>query len=59
MAEYTNPALTTVRQPMAEMAAAGVKAAIDEAAGVVIPVVRLLAPSLVARESSGPPPDAE
>jgi len=31
MAEYTNPGLTTVRQPMAEMAAVGVKAAIDRA----------------------------
>ena len=56
MAEYTNPALTTVRQPMAEMAAVGVEAAIDKDAEGA-PVVQLLVPSLVVRESSGPPPD--
>jgi len=54
MAEYTNPALTTVRQPRAEMAAVGVGAAIDND-GTTTPVVRLLVPSLVVRESSGPP----
>jgi LacI family transcriptional regulator len=57
MAEYANPALTTVRMPMAEMAAVGVGAAIDKAAGEEAPVVQLLAPSLVVRESSGPPRD--
>ena len=55
MAEFANPALTTVRQPMAEMAAVGVGAAIDND-GTTAPVVRLLVPSLVVRESSGPPP---
>ena len=57
MAEYTNPGLTTVRQPMAEMAAVGVKAAIDRAEPGGAPVVQLLAPSIVVRESSGPPLD--
>jgi DNA-binding LacI/PurR family transcriptional regulator len=56
MAEYTNPALTTVRQPMAEMAAVGVGAAIDNAGAQDAPVVKLLLPSLIVRESSGPPP---
>jgi len=57
MAEYTNPALTTVRQPMAEMAAVGVGAAIDKDGAEGAPAVQLLVPSLVVRESSGPPPD--
>ena len=56
MAEYTNPALTTVRQPMAEMAAVAVGAAIDEAGGEDAPMVHMLVPSLVVRASSGPPP---
>ena len=47
MAEYTNPALTTVRQPMAEMAAVGVGAAIDREGAEGAPVVQLLVPSLV------------
>jgi DNA-binding LacI/PurR family transcriptional regulator len=58
MAEYTNPALTTVRQPMAEMAAVGVGAAIDKDRAEGAAVVQLLVPSLVVRESSGPPPDS-
>ncbi len=57
MAEYTNPGLTTVRQPMAEMAAVGVKAAIDTAEPGEAPFVQLLAPSVVVRKSSGPVPD--
>jgi DNA-binding LacI/PurR family transcriptional regulator len=56
MAEYTNPGLTTVRQPMAEMAAVGVGAAIDRGGTEGSAVVQLLTPSLVVRESSGPPP---
>jgi DNA-binding LacI/PurR family transcriptional regulator len=55
MAEYTNPALTTVRQPMAEMAAVGVRAAIDMAESGGVPIVQLLEPSVIVRESSGPP----
>jgi DNA-binding LacI/PurR family transcriptional regulator len=58
MAEYTNPALTTVRQPMAEMAAVGVGAAIDKDRAEGAAVVQLLVPSLVVRESSGRPPDS-
>jgi DNA-binding LacI/PurR family transcriptional regulator len=57
MAEYTNPALTSVRQPMAEMAAVGVRAAIDMAGPGGAPVVQLLEPSVIVRESSGPPFD--
>lgn len=56
MAEYTNPALTTVRQPIAELAAVAVGAAIDEAGGEDAPMVHMLVPSLVVRASSGPPP---
>jgi len=56
MAEYTNPALTTVRQPIAEMAAVAVGAAIDAAGGEDAPMVHMLVPSLVVRASSGPPP---
>jgi DNA-binding LacI/PurR family transcriptional regulator len=57
MAEYSNPALTTVRQPMVEIAAVGVRAAIDTAESAGAPAVQLLEPSLVVRESSGPPPE--
>jgi DNA-binding LacI/PurR family transcriptional regulator len=56
MAEYTNPALTTVRMPMAEMAAVGVGAAIDTESAAATPAVQVLAPTLVLRDSSGPPP---
>lgn len=55
MAEYTTPALTTVCMPIAEMAAAGVKAAIDEdqEGG---PTLQILKPTMVIRELSGPVP---
>jgi DNA-binding LacI/PurR family transcriptional regulator len=54
MAEYTTPALTTVRMPMAEMAAAGVKAAVDEGEDREATTVQILKPTVVVRESSGP-----
>jgi DNA-binding LacI/PurR family transcriptional regulator len=57
LAEHTNPPLTTVRQPMSEMAAAAVRAAIDEASDPMHHaehVVECLEPTLVVRESSGP-----
>jgi len=55
LAAYMTPALTTVCMPIAEMAAAGVKAAVDadqdgEAA------LQILRPTMVIRESSGPAP---
>jgi DNA-binding LacI/PurR family transcriptional regulator len=57
MAEYTTPALTTVRMPMAEMAAAGVKAAVDEGEDRQATTLQILNPTVVVRESSGPAPD--
>ena len=57
MAEYTTPALTTVRMPMAEMAAAGVKAAVDEGEDREATTLQILKPTVVVRESSGPAPD--
>jgi DNA-binding LacI/PurR family transcriptional regulator len=60
LAEHTTPPLTTVRQPMSEMAAVAVKAAIDEASdqtpGGRPPIMECLEPTLVVRESSGPAP---
>jgi DNA-binding LacI/PurR family transcriptional regulator len=57
MAEYTTPSLTTVCMPIAQMAAAGVKAAIDETEDGHASILEILQPVLVVRESSGPPPD--
>jgi DNA-binding LacI/PurR family transcriptional regulator len=57
MAEYTTPALTTVRMPIAEMAAAGVRAAIDEGRDHGVATVAILKPAIVIRESSGPAPN--
>jgi DNA-binding LacI/PurR family transcriptional regulator len=60
LAEHTNPPLTTVRQPISEMAAAAVRAAIDgvvgQAADSATPIAECLEPTLVIRESSGPAP---
>ncbi len=60
MAEHTTPPLTTIRQPISEMAAAAVGAAIDEAsddiAGRASAIFECLEPTLVIRESSGPAP---
>ena len=57
MAEYTTPALTTIRMPMAEMAAAGVKAAVGEDGDREPMTLQLFKPTIVVRESSGPAPD--
>jgi DNA-binding LacI/PurR family transcriptional regulator len=54
MAEYTTPALTTVHMPIAQMAAAGVKAAVEEQSGPEAVTLRILKPDLVIRDSSGP-----
>jgi DNA-binding LacI/PurR family transcriptional regulator len=56
MAEYMTPSLTTVRMPTAEMAAAAVKAAIDEDEDGEAPMVQIIAPTIVVRDSSGPAP---
>jgi DNA-binding LacI/PurR family transcriptional regulator len=55
-AEYSNPPLTTVRQPIAEMAAVAVRAAIDEADHDIEPIVETLSPLLIIRDSTGPAP---
>jgi DNA-binding LacI/PurR family transcriptional regulator len=59
MAEYTTPALTTVCMPIAAMAAAGVKAAIDEGQDREAATVQILMPTLIVRESSGRAPDRD
>jgi DNA-binding LacI/PurR family transcriptional regulator len=60
LAEHTNPPLTTVRQPISEMAAVAVRVAIDQASERSpenqTPIVEYLEPMLVTRESSGPAP---
>jgi DNA-binding LacI/PurR family transcriptional regulator len=59
MAEYTTPALTTVCMPIAEMAAVGVKAAIDEGQDREAATLQILMPTVVVRESSGHAPDRD
>ena len=56
MAEFTTPSLTTVCMPIAEMAAAGVKTAIDEDYDRDSVTVQILKPQVVIRDSSGPAP---
>ena len=58
MAEYTTPSLTTVRMPIAEMAAAGVKAAVDGGEDREATTLQILRPTVIVRESSGPAPDS-
>ena len=57
IAEYTTPTLTTVRMPIAEMAAAGVRAAIDEGEDKAAVTLEILKPAVIIRESSGPAPN--
>jgi DNA-binding LacI/PurR family transcriptional regulator len=57
-AEYSNPPLTTVRQPIADMAAVAVRAAIDDSDHEARETVQTLCPRLVVRESTGPAPVA-
>ena len=54
MAEYSTPSLTTVRMPIASMAAAGVSAAIDVGDDRHQATIEILVPTVVIRESSGP-----
>ena len=56
ISEFTGPPLTTVRNPVAEMATVAVRAAIDGIADPSLCVESVLAPSLVVRESTGPAP---
>src|SRR5664280_1408394 len=58
MAAYTVPALTTVRMPMAEMAAAAIRFVIDEdgASAEDAGLALVFRPSLIVRGSSGPAP---
>ena len=58
LAAFTNPPLTTVRNPTSEMAKVGVRVAIDAIDERGIPALEVIAPVLVARESSGPVPGA-
>ena len=56
MAEFATPSLTTTCMPIAEMAAAGVKAAIgDDKDGEAV-TVQVMRPQIMIRESSGPAP---
>ena len=58
LAEHMNPPLTTVRQPISDMAAAAVRMAIDrvtaDGAELGEAAAECLQPTLVIRESSGP-----
>ena len=56
MAEYANPPLTTIRQPIAEMAAVAVQSATDESRDPTQTVVETLTPQLIVRASTGPVP---
>ncbi len=56
VAQYTTPSLTTVCMPIAEMAAAGVRAAIDEDHDRDSVTLQILKPEIVIRDSSGPAP---
>jgi DNA-binding LacI/PurR family transcriptional regulator len=56
MAAYTTPALTTVHMPIAQMAAAGVKAAVEEDRSPEAVMLQILKPGIVIRDSSGPAP---
>jgi DNA-binding LacI/PurR family transcriptional regulator len=54
MAAYTVPALTTVRMPMAQMAAAAIRSVIDVTPGHSADLELVLRPTLVVRSSTGP-----
>jgi DNA-binding LacI/PurR family transcriptional regulator len=54
ISEYTTPALTTVCMPIAEMAQAGVRAAVDEDGDRESVTLQILKPVLMIRASSGP-----
>lgn len=55
--EFTDPPLTTVRQPVAAMGAAAAQALVHEIEGILAPRAEyLFRPELVIRESTAPPP---
>jgi DNA-binding LacI/PurR family transcriptional regulator len=54
ISEYTTPALTTVCMPIAEMAQAGVKAAVDDDSDRESVPLQILKPRIMIRASSGP-----
>lgn len=58
--EFTDPPLTTVRQPVLELAAAACRSLVDQIAGTTPPATELLlAPELVVRGSTGRAPAHE
>jgi LacI family transcriptional regulator, galactose operon repressor len=57
MTQWVSPALTTVRQPIAELAALAVRTLIGHLDGVALPPGRIeLSTALVVRSSTAPPP---
>jgi DNA-binding LacI/PurR family transcriptional regulator len=54
IAEYTTPSLTTMCMPIAQMAEAGVSAAVDDDNDRDTVTIQVLQPQLVVRDSSGP-----
>lgn len=59
LAAHTRPGLTTIRQPLHQMGAAGVRLLIELARGTAPPELHLRFPTeLVRRDSTGPPPDS-
>jgi LacI family transcriptional regulator, galactose operon repressor len=57
MAQWVSPALTTVRQPIAELAALAVRTLIGQLDGVALPPGRIeLSTTLVVRSGTAPPP---
>ncbi|GAB7051180.1 LacI family DNA-binding transcriptional regulator [Catenuloplanes indicus] len=56
MAAWTGPALTTVNQPLREMAGAATRMLLDLARGIPVPADRIdFVTGLVVRETTGPP----
>ena len=59
LASHTVPALTTLRMPTAEIIAEGLQLAIDRARDTALsrgPSVKVIAPTLIVRQSTAPPP---
>ena len=56
MVQWVSPALTTVRQPIAELAALAVRTLIGHLDGVALPPGRIESTALVVRGSTAPPP---
>jgi LacI family transcriptional regulator len=59
MAAWTGPSLTTINQPLQDMASTASRMLLDLARGVEVPMTRIdLVTELVVRESTAPPPGA-